>query len=63
MFYMSIIVVKSLCPQNHPCPSVKVCPVDALIQNGYDAPTVDEEKCIECKKCVAYCPMGAIQDK
>ena len=61
--YMSITVIKSLCPQNHACPSVKVCPVDALIQNGYEAPYVDDQKCIKCEKCVAYCPMGAIQDE
>jgi ferredoxin len=59
---MSITVNKSRCPQNHPCPSVKVCPVGALIQNGYDAPIVDEERCIECEECVNYCPMGAIEE-
>lgn len=36
-----IVVIKSRCPQNHPCPSVRICPVGALIQNGYDAPTID----------------------
>ena len=25
------------CPQNHPCPSVRVCPVEALKQSGYRA--------------------------
>lgn len=57
----TVLVVKTnRCPQNHPCPSVKVCPVDALIQHGYDAPTVDMGKCIKCGKCVTYCPMGAL---
>jgi ferredoxin len=59
---MAIIVDKNRCPQNHPCPSVKVCPVSALIQHGFDAPEVDENKCITCKKCVNYCPMGAIKE-
>jgi ferredoxin len=58
---MSITVIKSRCPQNHPCPSVKICPAGALTQNGYDAPIVDKEKCIECEECVNYCPMGAIE--
>jgi ferredoxin len=59
---MSITVNKSRCPQNHPCPSVKVCPVGALTQNGYDAPIIDEGKCIKCEECVNYCPMGAIEE-
>jgi len=58
---MSITVIKNRCPQNHPCPSVKICPAGALTQNGYDAPIVDKGKCIECEECVNYCPMGAIK--
>lgn len=57
---MALKVIKSRCPQNHPCPSVKICPFNALKQNGYDAPTVDKELCVECGKCVRYCPMGAL---
>lgn len=48
------------CPQNHPCPSVRVCPVGALSQEGFAAPTVNQEKCIKCGKCVRYCPMKAL---
>lgn len=58
---MQIAVMKNRCPQNHPCPSVQVCPVGALSQSRFNAPTVDQEKCIQCKKCVKYCPMRAIQ--
>ena len=58
---MKISVEKNRCPQNHPCPSIKVCPVGAIVQNGFDAPTIDHEKCIKCEVCVKYCPMGAIQ--
>jgi len=57
---MELKVIKSRCPQNHKCPSLKVCPVDALKQDGYNAPTVDTEKCIKCGKCVRYCPMNAL---
>ena len=55
-----IRVNKNRCPQNHPCPSVRVCPVQALSQVGYGAPVADMDKCIKCGKCVRYCPMGAI---
>lgn len=48
------------CPQNHPCPSIKVCPVGALTQSGFNAPTVNLDKCIRCGKCVKYCPMRAL---
>lgn len=55
-----LVVIKSRCPQNHPCPSMGVCPTGALKQQGYDAPTVDDENCIKCGKCVNYCPKGAL---
>ncbi len=54
-------IVKELCPQNHPCPAVRVCPVNALIQKGFDALVIDSDKCTSCGKCVKFCPMGAIQ--
>lgn len=59
---MAIIVDKNLCPQNHLCPSVMVCPVKALSQDGFKAPKVDENKCILCKKCVKYCPRKALKE-
>ncbi|MCX8132115.1 MAG: 4Fe-4S binding protein [Clostridia bacterium] len=58
---MKITVDKNLCPQNHKCPSTKVCPVGAIQQSGNGLPTIDDEKCIKCKKCVMFCPMRAIQ--
>ncbi|MEG1613056.1 MAG: 4Fe-4S ferredoxin [Clostridia bacterium] len=51
-----LIIDIDRCPQNHLCPSVKVCPVGALLQNGFNAPTVDDKKCICCGKCVKFCP-------
>ncbi|MBP8639353.1 MAG: 4Fe-4S binding protein [Oscillospiraceae bacterium] len=53
-------VNKSRCPQNHPCPSVRVCPVGALTQKGFGAPLVDKNKCIKCGKCTKSCPMKAL---
>ena len=39
-------LIKDNCPQNHPCPAVKVCPVGALSQNAFEAPTINHDKCI-----------------
>lgn len=55
---MSIQIEKRRCPQNHPCPSIRVCPTSALSQQGYRAPQVDDQKCIDCGKCITFCPMG-----
>jgi Fe-S-cluster-containing hydrogenase component 2 len=59
----TLVVDQYLCPQNHPCPSVRVCPVDALSQRGFAAPEVDMDACIRCGKCVRFCPMGALELK
>ncbi|MFA7074673.1 MAG: 4Fe-4S binding protein [Endomicrobiaceae bacterium] len=56
-----ITVNKNLCPQNHRCPSIRVCPVDAISQEGFNLPEIDQRKCIKCGKCIKFCPMGAIQ--
>lgn len=48
------------CPQNHPCPSVKVCPTGALSQSGLSAPSVAAELCTACGACARFCPMGAL---
>lgn len=53
-------VIKNRCPQNHSCPSVRVCKPGALIQKGFAAPAVDQELCIQCGKCMWSCPMGAL---
>lgn len=55
-----LAVLKHRCPQNHSCPSVKICPVGALKQEGFNAPAVDQEKCIKCGKCVKFCPKMAL---
>ncbi len=50
-----IVVNKQFCPQNHPCPVVPACPVDAITQQGNGAPIIDGDKCIDCGKCVKKC--------
>lgn len=56
----TLVVKAARCPQNHPCPSVRICPVGALTQKGVAAPDVNAEKCIKCGKCVNFCPMRAL---
>ena len=60
---MALTIDKERCPQNHRCPLLRVCPVEAITQNGYDLPVIDEAKCIECGKCTRYCGMSAVFKK
>lgn len=53
-------VIIERCPQNHKCPSINVCPVGALSQEGFKAPKVDYKKCIKCGKCAEFCPKKAL---
>jgi len=57
---MALTITPLSCPQNHRCPIIHVCPVGAISQNGYGLPFIDEEKCIECGKCIKQCPMRAV---
>lgn len=58
---MSVNIEKHRCPQNHRCPAISVCKFGALSQEGFNAPTIDEDKCTDCGKCSRFCPMGALQ--
>lgn len=55
-----LTIIKEKCPQDHPCPSIKVCPVQALSQVGFNAPNIDYNKCITCGKCSRFCPKKAL---
>lgn len=46
-----IVIREELCPQTHACPTLPLCPVGAIFQEGFNVPTVDNEKCICCCKC------------
>lgn len=46
----------SRCPQDHPCPLIRICPAGAISQEGYSAPVIDHEKCLSCGRCVISCP-------
>ena len=56
-----ITIDKNKCPQNHRCPSMSVCPVGAISQNGFELPIINQELCVECGKCIKFCPRKAIQ--
>ncbi len=53
-------IKKENCPQNHKCPAVNVCPVNALTQKDFEAPEINYEKCIICGKCSNFCPKKAL---
>jgi Fe-S-cluster-containing hydrogenase component 2 len=50
-----ILVRREFCPQNHRCPSLQVCPVGAIKQDGFQAPVVDQDRCTDCGRCVQSC--------
>lgn len=57
-----ITIDKNKCPQNHRCPSIAVCPVGAISQNGFELPIINQKLCGECGKCINFCPRKAIQN-
>lgn len=57
---MALTVNALLCPQNHRCPMIGICPVGAISQVGNALPQIDPKKCIECGKCVKHCGMQAV---
>ena len=50
------------CPQNHLCPAIRQCPVGAITQKDNGLPVIDQAKCIQCQKCVMFCPMQAFSE-
>ena len=58
-----IVLNKNLCPHDHVCPLIKLCPVGAIAQGRDGYPTVDHYKCIECGKCVRSCPKKAMTNQ
>lgn len=60
---MSLTITPSKCPQNHRCPLLRICPVDAISQDGNGLPIIDNEKCIECGECIKNCGMRAVIEK
>lgn len=57
---MPIILDINLCPRNHECPLVAICPVEAISQQEDGLPIFDADICIECGVCVQECGKGAV---
>lgn len=55
-----LTIIEDNCPKNHACPAVGVCPVGALSQTAFNAPTINHDKCIKCGKCSNFCPKKAL---
>ena len=50
------------CPQNHRCPLILRCPVNAISQQSpFSVPGIDFDKCTECGLCTKFC--GTFQMK
>jgi ferredoxin len=60
---MSYNISELLCPQNHRCPMIRICPARAIEQEGYGLPVIDESKCTDCGKCSKLCPTRAVKKK
>lgn len=58
---MALTIDPGLCPQNHACPLVKLCPAGAISQTGHGLPVIDTARCIECGKCQRHCGMQAVR--
>lgn len=57
---MALQIDPRLCPQNHRCPLIAICPVGAISQEGFSLPVIDPERCIECGKCMRQCGKQAV---
>ena len=55
-----LVINNDNCPKNHACPAVKICPVGALSQNGFNAPVIDYGKWIAGGTCSNWCPTMAV---
>lgn len=52
---------ETICPQNHTCPLIEICPAGAISQkDAHSLPGYDPTKCLKCELCVESCKMGAI---
>lgn len=56
---MAYLITDECCVCRWPYGCIYNCPVEAIIFNGVQA-EIDQEKCVSCGKCMAYCNLGAI---
>lgn len=57
---MNYFIDPNICPQDHVCPLIALCPVNAISQNENGLPVIDDVKCIKCGKCARTCPKHAV---
>ncbi len=57
---MALKIDVNLCPQDHQCPMVSQCPVEAISQEGFALPIIDTDICIECGHCAEICGKSAV---
>lgn len=58
-----IHVNSDLCPKNHRCPTIRVCPAGAISQQPGQVPAVDQTKCTGCGQCVMSCNVFSMKNK
>lgn len=61
MYDLDVIVIDEMCVQGCHCPSLTVCPVNAITREGQNPPEIDLDICIRCGKCIKFCAHCAIQ--
>lgn len=58
------VVDSNICDKSPFCPVKRVCPENAITQEGNffntSVPIIDPNRCIGCGKCVNYCPHKAV---
>lgn len=60
---MRLYISPDICPQDHVCPLIKICPVQAISQPGVPGlPVINNEACIMCGQCVLACPKKAVTE-
>lgn len=54
-----IVIREEYCSKINKCLAIEFCPVDAISHIPGELPRVDNQKCINCLKCLKFCPAFA----
>ncbi len=59
---MSVIINFKICDNAKECGRIEVCPVNAIYWNEEkEIIETNNDKCVNCSKCINACPVGAIK--